>query len=430
MEILSLGEKIKKLRKEKNMTLKELAGDRITAAQISHIERDKSHTSYDLLEYLSDKLGVSVEYLLENKEMQSKKLTDNLILKIEIYINTGKLAEAEDTIGKTLDICKKYDLVENYGRCSFLLANIRLKQEQYDLAVVNFEKALYFFIRKNDKINIFNCYLNIGMVYMKQNLYGVAITHFNFAEELIAENKFDDYNTYKDLYSKMALCYIKINKPDKSLFYVDKVNELDCRNGVDSEVDILVLKANNLFKLGKLEESKILFKKALKLLEGDNDKKILADVYLNISDVYTQLGNVDKVIEYSQRAYDIKTDSGGDHMMEGLFKIISAYIQKSDYSLAKKYCKIALAASIKNKDKISEYKVLKKYSDICREQGESNLSVEYLTKSIDIVSSLGDCKVLAGMYIDMGKIYSNISKESELEYYQKGLDMYKDLGII
>lgn len=31
MEILSLGEKIKKLRKEKNMTLKELAGDRITA---------------------------------------------------------------------------------------------------------------------------------------------------------------------------------------------------------------------------------------------------------------------------------------------------------------------------------------------------------------------------------------------------------------
>ena len=45
MNILSLGEKIKKLRKEKNMTLKELAGDRITAAQISHIERDKSHTS-------------------------------------------------------------------------------------------------------------------------------------------------------------------------------------------------------------------------------------------------------------------------------------------------------------------------------------------------------------------------------------------------
>ncbi|MBS5788684.1 MAG: helix-turn-helix transcriptional regulator [Clostridioides difficile] len=430
MEILSLGEKIKKLRKEKNMTLKELAGDRITAAQISHIERDKSHTSYDLLEYLSEKLGVSVEYLLENKEIQSKKLTDNLILKIEIYINTDKLYEAEETINKTLEICKKYDLVENYGRCSFLLANIRLKQDQFDSSVVNFEKALYFFIRKNDTISIFNCYLNIGKVYMKQKLYSVAITHFKFAEEIIGENEFEDFNAYKDLYSNMALCFIKINKPDKSLYYVEKVNELDCKNGVESEVELLVLKANSLFKLGKLEESMVLFKKALKLLDSDNNKNILANVYLNISDVYSHTGNVDKVIEYSQKAYDIKTDSCDDHMMEGLFKIIDAYIQKGDFSIAKKYCKLALASSIKNKDKISEYKVLKKYSDICREQGESNLSVEYLTKSIDIVSILGEKKVLAGMYIDLGRIYSDISKDKELEYYQKGLDMYKDLEII
>ena len=74
MNILSLGEKIKKLRKEKNMTLKELAGDRITAAQISHIERDKSHTSYELLEYLANKLEVSVDYLIETKDMQAKKI--------------------------------------------------------------------------------------------------------------------------------------------------------------------------------------------------------------------------------------------------------------------------------------------------------------------------------------------------------------------
>ena len=86
MNILSLGEKIKKLRKEKNMTLKELAGDRITAAQISHIERDKSHTSSELLEYLAKQLDVSVDYLLETKEMQSKKLTDNLILQSEVLI--------------------------------------------------------------------------------------------------------------------------------------------------------------------------------------------------------------------------------------------------------------------------------------------------------------------------------------------------------
>ena len=109
MNILSLGEKIKKLRKEKNMTLKELAGDRITAAQISHIERDKSHTSYELLDYLAKRLDVSADYLLETKEMQSKKITDNLILQSEIYVKSNELEKADEQITKALEICKEYD---------------------------------------------------------------------------------------------------------------------------------------------------------------------------------------------------------------------------------------------------------------------------------------------------------------------------------
>ena len=47
MEILSLGEKIKRRRKELNMTLKDLAGDRITPGQISLVESGKSNPSMD-----------------------------------------------------------------------------------------------------------------------------------------------------------------------------------------------------------------------------------------------------------------------------------------------------------------------------------------------------------------------------------------------
>ena len=36
----------------------------------------------------------------------------------------------------------------------------------------------------------------------------------------------------------------------------------------------------------------------------------------------------------------------------------------------------------------------------------------------------------ASLYIELGKLYSNISKEKELECYQKGVLMYKDLEII
>lgn len=74
MEILSLGEKIKQRRKELDLTLKNLAGDRITAGQISLIESGKSNPSMDLLEYLASTLKVSVEHLMETEETQANKI--------------------------------------------------------------------------------------------------------------------------------------------------------------------------------------------------------------------------------------------------------------------------------------------------------------------------------------------------------------------
>lgn len=430
MNILSLGEKIKKLRKEKNMTLKELAGDRITAAQISHIERDKSHTSHELLDYLAKRLDVSIDYLLETKEMQSRKITDNLILQSEIYIKTNQLEKAQDQITKALEICKEYNLTDNYGKCNFLSAKIHLRREDYDLAISSFEKALFFFIRNNDGKNIFKSYLYIGEIYIKENFYKGAISHFNFAEEILDEIKEEDINLYKDLYSKMASCYMKLDQPQKALDYIAKINELEKNNSIKEEAEIMVLKAKSLFSIGQYEESKEYFRRALELIEKEEDKNKLANIYLIISDVYSNMGDTEKVLEYSQKAYDIKKNDEDQCMLEGLFKMIQSYIDDDEYNLARKYCKLTLASSIKNKDKLSEYKSLKFYADIYKKENEIELAIEYLTKCIEIVSNIEDYKILANLYIELGQLYSNISKEKELEYYQKGVFVYKNLEII
>ena len=430
MNILSLGEKIKKLRKEKNMTLKELAGDRITAAQISHIERDKSHTSYELLDYLAKRLEVSTDYLLETKEMQSKKIIDNLVLQSEICIKNNDLDEAEIQINKALEICKEYNLNDSYGKCNFLLANINLKRFEYDKAIVSFERALFFFIKNNDKKNIFKCYRDIGCIYIQEKFYKGAISHFNFAEEILIEINEEDLNLYKDLYSNMADCYMKLNKPDKALGYISKINDIEKNNSVKEEADMIVLKARSLFDMGQYEESKEYFRKALELLEKEEDRNKLAKVYLTISDVYQNIGDIDKVLEYSQKAYDIKKNDEDQYMIEGLFKMIYSYIENKEYDLARKYCKLTLAYSIKSKDKLNEYKALKLYSNIYKEQEQLDLAIEFLNKCINIVSTLENQKLLASLYIELGDLYSNISKDKELEYYQKGVFVYKNLEII
>lgn len=430
MQILSLGEKIKKLRKEQNMTLKELAGDRITAAQISHIERDKSHTSQELLEYLADKLGVSVDYLLETKEMQSKKITDNLILKSEIYIKCDELEEAEEQINEIIKVCKNYKLTENYGKCNNLLAEIYCKRGDYSSAVYYYEKALYYFIKNEDKEDIYNCYVSIGDIYGLDKFHKGALTHYMFAKEVLEESNIEDGDIYKELYSKISKSYMNLNQPQKALEFMEKIDRIDNEDNVKEEVNILVMKAKGLLSVGKYVESKECFNKALEIIKKEENKNRLAQVYLTMSNIYSEIGDVDKHLEYSQKVYDITKRDENKYMMESLFNMIESYVQKGEYEMAKKYCKLALVSSIKNKDKYYEYKSLKFYSDMYKNQDEVETAIDYLNKCITIANNLQDSKILANLYIELGKLYSNISKDKELEYYQKGVLMYKDLNII
>ncbi|MDU7905064.1 MAG: transcriptional regulator, partial [Peptostreptococcaceae bacterium] len=110
--------------------------------------------------------------------------------------------------------------------------------------------------------------------------------------------------------------------------------------------------------------------------------------------------------------------------------IIQSYIKLNNFEEARKYSKTALASAIKNKNKYFEYKALKYYSEIYKKEDNNKLAIEYLLKCINIIKELNDKKTLADLYIELGKLYSNISKEKELEYYQKGVCLYQNLEII
>ena len=430
MNILSLGEKIKKLRKEKNMTLKELAGDRITAAQISHIERDKSHTSYELLEYLSERLDVSIDYLLETKEMQSKKITDNLILQSEIYIKRDALDEAEKEIHEIIEICEEYGLSENYGKCNYLLGDIYLKRKDGATANFYFEKALFYFIKNDDKKRIFQCYMNIANIYFDEEFYQVSLTNYYFDKDILEEINIDDPDTYKELYSKISKCYMKLNDSEKSLEFIEKIGNIDNDYSPEQEIELLVLKAKKLLAEGEYVKSKDYFAKALKIIEKEENKDKLAQIYLTVGSIYAEMGDNEKFLEYSEKVYDIKKNDTDEYMMNSLYNIIQSYIDADDFEMAKKYSKLALAAAIKNKSKYDEYKALKYYCDIYKYKGETDISIEYLIKCIEIVSKLDEEKILGNLYIELGQLYSGISKEKELECYQKGITIFKDLEII
>ena len=353
-----------------------------------------------------------------------------MILQSEIYIKRDALDEAEKEIHEIIEICEEYGLSENYGKCNYLLGDIYLKRKDGATANFYFEKALFYFIKNDDKKRIFQCYMNIANIYFDEEFYQVSLTNYYFAKDILEEINIDDPDTYKELYSKISKCYMKLNDSEKSLEFIEKIGNIDNDYSPEQEIELLVLKAKKLLAEGEYVKSKDYFAKALKIIEKEENKDKLAQIYLTVGSIYAEMGDNEKFLEYSEKVYDIKKNDTDEYMMNSLYNIIQSYIDADDFEMAKKYSKLALAAAIKNKSKYDEYKALKYYCDIYKYKGETDISIEYLIKCIEIVSKLDEEKILGNLYIELGQLYSGISKEKELECYQKGITIFKDLEII
>lgn len=72
---MTLGKRIRQLRKERKMTLVDLAGDKITKGMLSLIENDKSTPSMETLSHIAKRLDVSIGYLTrEGDEEWTKQM--------------------------------------------------------------------------------------------------------------------------------------------------------------------------------------------------------------------------------------------------------------------------------------------------------------------------------------------------------------------
>lgn len=74
-----LGQRIKKLRIEKGMTLVELAGKKMSKGMLSMIENGRANPSMDSLKFIAHQLGCDPQYLLGNPTSDELKNLFNIL---------------------------------------------------------------------------------------------------------------------------------------------------------------------------------------------------------------------------------------------------------------------------------------------------------------------------------------------------------------
>ncbi|KAB2331159.1 helix-turn-helix transcriptional regulator [Cytobacillus depressus] len=203
-----LGERIRKIRKQKKMTLEELAGDALTKGMLSLIENNKANPSMESLHYIAERLGVEVSDLLE--EISTQELRKTLDIAEELY-NAKKLSETETAFKDTdkdkeiISLIKPYISSLTQGYESARLLDI-YSRSLYNEKVAGWQKFSEQAADIYDQMNLTSQRAAIGILRAHEKFID---HHYDQSLEIFLNEraKIEDNHAYIDPKTRLDLDY-------------------------------------------------------------------------------------------------------------------------------------------------------------------------------------------------------------------------------
>ncbi|WP_461207684.1 helix-turn-helix domain-containing protein [Clostridium sp. DL1XJH146] len=431
MEILSLGEKIKRRRKELNMTLKDLAGERITPGQISLVESGKSNPSMDLLEYLAEILNVSIEYVMETEESQAEKICGYFENIAETHIMSRNYDMADQYIESSIHYAEKYNLEYKKARAYYLKGKISYYQKDYAQAQQLFLAGNVTFIKLNYFLDIIRTYIRLGRITLHLKAYHSACTYFKQAEKVYLGNEIANDLLLGQIYYYIATTYFKLDDIDKSVnySYLSKKKFEQVGNKREYSKSLLLL-AEQYSKQGDLNTAIKFSEKSLMFAKDMNDLQYTAEIENNLGKLFYEFNNVEESFEHLNSARKIRKETSDEKLIDTLISLCENYIKLKDISSATEILEeIQYETQKTDKAKAIKYYLLKFRVNML----ENNIiEAEYTLKQGLKFAEENELLVeKAEILINIGKFYIEIGKENEASsYLSEGVDLFKITGII
>jgi len=431
MEILSLGEKIKRRRKELDMTLKDLAGDRITPGQISLVESGKSNPSMDLLEYLADSLNISIEYLMESEETQAEKICTYFENIAESHILNNELSLGEQYIENALFYAEKYGLEFRKAKNIYLRGKIYTLKGDLGLAQQFFLSANVIFIKENRYEEIVNTFLKLGTITFAMQAYHSACSYFHQAEKVYEDSEIGNDFIIGQIYYYIASTYYKLEQLDKAINYSFLANtKFQKINNKKEYAKSLLLLSQEYSKKGEMDTAIKYSQKTLKLFKEIDDYMYIAEIENNLGKLFAEFDNIEESFVHLNKAKKLRMKNKDINYIETLINICENYIKIKDIASAKEILKEIMD----NKDNGNEltlynYYLLKYRIDMIEEnkqEAENTLMIALdYAKATELKNEIAEVSILIGkFYIDNGK------DVEAAKFLSEGVETFKKLGIL
>ena len=431
MEILSLGEKIKRRRKELDMTLKDLAGDRITPGQISLVESGKSNPSMDLLEYLATTLNTSIEYLMESEDTQAEKICifyENLA---ESYLLNNDLNQGEQYIENALYYAEKYKLEYRKAVNLFLRANIHMKKGEFAIAQQFFLSANVIFIRNGSHEQIINTFIKLGYITLELRAYFSACSYFQQAEKVFVDNNIGNDFLIGEIYYYIAYTYFKLESVEKAINYSYLAREKFIQiNNKKEYARTLLLLSQQYSQMGDVDNAIKYSQKTLVIFKEIEDMEYVSEIENNLGKLFYEFENMEESFAHLNKARELREQNNDIRIVDTLINLCENYIKLKDVPNSKIILQDMLNILGESDYKARlQYYLLKFRVDTL--EGNNSEAEQTLHVALNFASNNDLIKEYGEIAITIGKYYVDLGNEKEAaRYLNEGVDSFRKIGIL
>ncbi len=409
MDFLSTGEKIKRARIYKGLTLKQLCKEDISISRMSCIENGKVKADRWVLELVANRLELNLEYLLCDDITE----LNNLIKK---YSHKSRLEENEaEEIKEYLE----YSMNKEYDEISSELMHILFRNYTN---LRNFKKAKellsdYSTIYENNKNSKKKYYEDLALYFMVRKKFEDAITHYNMLLDLLLKEGIENNKkSYIRNVVCLSICYYILGDIYNSKKVLDKVFSIN-RISLDDELlgEVFGLLSIIALKEGNEKEFKDNFDKYNKRAnyKSYNFKRInslIIDAFLSLE----RFEDAKKLTKDSIENID-KNDKVA--YIEMLLFIIEVYNKNKCIEKVREYCELSLELSINENNMFFIERSYYFKGELSKSEKNDMQWEMYMNLATDLLLKFGSYEEKKIRYLEMADLYHYLDDTNEALKY-------------
>lgn len=406
MEILSLGQKLKRARVYMGYTLKDICEDKISVSKLSCIENDKIKPEPWILKHICDKLKLTVEYLNQDvKEQIEENITelnesnDNYIQSLEYFYSISLEKNYLEVALKIIQsIFSYYMKNNNLVRCHDLIP------DYYDLAT-----------KINDSMYIY--YYDMGEFIFKNEEYNEAYGYFNNVISILNGKAIINNELYFKALSKKVICLLHLKKYSEAVNMLPIINKYDDFQFKNDDVIMLntikailvLIDSKKLDKYKKIENE--VFSHIGKDINNLIDAKYNIAYLLYLSEYYSQS------LEYIEELANILSIHKIQPPLNESLLHINLLIKNQMPEKALDICDKLLNLAIKKQDDENIEKLYYHKGHILDYMGNYTSAEVYYNLSLDLLTKTNKNKEMSDRYFEIGCLYNKMNNTKDAIKY-------------